>query len=97
MQKEETPVEYKDKLLLVFVGEFWSDNPIYENWIEGRIEFRKWEDDHGNDMIKYCTKKSDEWFAFEEKYNLKWLAVSELQEFKKTVQEKFRRKPKSGE
>jgi len=95
MQYEETPKEYKDKFLIIFVGEFWSDDPIYKTWIEGRIEFRRWEDDHGNDQIRYCTEKNEKWFEFEKKYNCKWLTANELEELKKLVKEKFRRKPES--
>jgi hypothetical protein len=42
MENNDTPAEYKDKFYILFIGEFWSDNPIYETWTEGRIEFRKW-------------------------------------------------------
>ncbi|SRR3989344_4739772 len=93
MDDQETPAEYKDKFMLIFVGEFWSDDPIYETWVEGRIEIRKWEDNYSNDEIRYCTPKTDEWWAFQEKYSAKWLTASELEDFKKTVREKFRKKP----
>ncbi|MDD3190791.1 MAG: hypothetical protein PHI66_03830 [Candidatus Pacebacteria bacterium] len=95
MENEETPIGYKDKFQLIFVTEFWSDDPIYETWTEGRIEIRKWEDNYCNDEIRYCTKRNDDWFAFEKKYNCKWLTADELEEFKKLVKEKFRRKPES--
>lgn len=95
MDNQETPAEYKDKFQLIFVGESWSDDPAFALWVEGRIEIRKWEDDHGNDEIRYCTEKDDDDFwKLQEKYNCKWLTESELEEFKKTVQEKFRKKPK---
>ena len=95
MENEETPIEYKDKYMLIFVGESWSDDPAFASWVEGRIEIRKWEDDHGNDQIRYCTKKDDDDFwKFQEKYNCKWLTIPELEEFKKTVQERFHKKLK---
>ncbi len=93
MENNDTPAEYKDKFYILFVGEFWSNDPIYETWTEGRIEFRKWEDNYGNDQMRYCTEKNDEWFEFVKKYECKWITASELEELKKTVQEKFRRKP----
>ena len=90
---ESTPAEFNGKFQLIFVGEFWSDDPAYEKWTEGRIEIRRWEDNHGNNEIRYCTKKTDEWFAFQEKYNGKWLSANDLEKFKKMVLEKFRKKP----
>lgn len=93
MNNQETPPEFKDKYQLIFVGEFWSDDPRYKIWTEGRIEIRTWDDEYCNDEIRYCTQKNNEWFAFEKKYNCKWLTVKDLQELKNTVKEKFRRKP----
>lgn len=89
------PNEYKNKFQLIFVGMFWRDesNPIYKEWTEGRIEIRKWDDQYANDEIRYCTKKTDEWFTFQDKYNLKWLTLVELDAFKKEVQDKFKNSP----
>ena len=96
MDNRETPAEYKDKFQLIFVGMFWSDDPRYETWTEGRIEIRTWDDVHCNDEIRFCTKKTDEWWAFDDKYNTKWLTATELEEFKKVVKEKFQKKPDDG-
>jgi len=63
MDNRETPPDYKDKFQLIFVGMFWSDDPKYETWTEGRIEIRTWDDVHCNDEIRFCTKKTDEWWA----------------------------------
>lgn len=93
MNNQKTPAEYSDKYQLIFVGEVWSDNPAYKDWIEDRIEIRKWEDNYSNNEIRYCAKKTDEWFALQEKYNGKWLSANELEQFKKIVLEKFRKKP----
>ena len=84
MDNQKTPAEYKDKFMLIFVGEFWSDDPIYETWVEGRIEIRKWEDNYSNDEIHFCTPQTNEWWAFQEKYSAKWLTASELEDLKKT-------------
>lgn len=94
--QEETPAEYKSKTWLIFVAEFWSDNPAYEEWTEGRIELRKWEDNHSKEEIRFCTKRTDEWFAFQEKYNGKWLSDDELKKFIDIVQKKFHKKPTKG-
>jgi hypothetical protein len=95
MDNRETPAEYKDKYQLIFVGEVWSDNPLYESWAEGRIEIRTWDDEHCNNEIRYCNERSDnDFWEFQKRYNCKWLTASELEEFKRTVQEKFRKKPK---
>ena len=95
MNNQETPKEYKEKYQLIFVGEHWSNSPLYDTWVEGRIEIRTWDDEHCNDEIRYCTEKSDDDFwKLQEQYNCKWLTVSELEEFKRTVQEKFCKKPK---
>lgn len=97
MNDQETPIEYKDKYQLIFVGEHWSNSPLYDTWVEGRIEIRTWDDEHCNDEIRYCTERSDNGFwEFQKKYNCKWLTASELEEFKRTVQEKFRKKPNKG-
>ncbi len=74
---------------------FWRDesDPIYKEWIEGRIEIRKWGDPYANDEIRYCTKKTKEWFAFPDKYSHKWLSSDELDIFKKEVSDKFKKSP----
>jgi hypothetical protein len=93
LDNQKIPIEFKDKFQLIFVTEFWSDDSLYGLWTEGRIEISKWDDEHGNDEIRYCTKKTTEWFEFQEKYNGEWLIANELEEFKKIVQKKFRQKP----
>jgi len=96
MEEIKIPPEYKDKFQLIFVGMFWSDDsdPIYKEWTEGRIEIRTWDDLHCNNEIQYCTKKTDEWFAFQNKFNCKWLTENELEEFKEVVRKKFKQSPK---
>jgi len=95
MNDQETPIEYKDKYQLIFVGEVWSDNPLYESWAEGRIEIRTWDDEHCNNEIRYCIERSNnDFWEFQERYNCKWLTASDLEEFKRMVQEKFRKIPK---
>ncbi len=97
MNDQETPKEYKDKYQLIFVGEVWSDNPLYESWVEGRIEIRTWDDEHCNNEIRYCTERNDnDFWEFQKRFNCKWLTASELEEFKKTVHNKFRKKPNKG-
>lgn len=96
IESQETPAEYKDKSQLIFVGEFWSDSPAYKEWVEGRIEIRKWEDNYSNEEVRYCTPKTDEWWAFQEKYNGKWLTNDELKKFIDVVQKKFHKKPKKS-
>lgn len=95
MGKTGTPAEYKGKFQLFFVGMFWRDDsdPIYKDWTEGRIEIRKWDDHYSNDEIRYCTKKTDEWFAFENKFNGKWLDQEDLETFKKEVSDNFKKSP----
>ncbi|MDP2630437.1 MAG: hypothetical protein Q8P56_03445 [Candidatus Uhrbacteria bacterium] len=44
MDNQETPAEYKNKFQLIFVSMFWSDDPGYATWTEGRIEIRTWDD-----------------------------------------------------
>jgi hypothetical protein len=95
MNEQDIPIEYRGKFQLIFVGMFWRDesDPIYKEWTKGRIEIRKWGDPYANDEIRYCTKKTDEWFAFRDKYNLKWLSSDELDVFKKEVSDKFKKSP----
>jgi len=57
MDNQETPIEYKDKYQLIFVGEHWSNSPLYDSRVEGRIEIRTWDDEHRSDEICYCTEK----------------------------------------
>jgi len=92
MSNQEIRAELKNKFLLVFITEFWSDNPLYELWTEGRIEISKWDNENENDEIHYCTKKTTEWFEFQEKYNGEWLTANELVEFKKILKKKFSQK-----
>jgi hypothetical protein len=91
------PTEYKNKFQLFFVGMFWNDTPdkIYEEWLEGRIEIRTWGDNYSNDEIRYSTKRTKEWFDFQDKFNGKWLTLDELEAFKKEVVDKFKKSPKS--
>jgi hypothetical protein len=95
MDTDRPSTEYKDKFQLIFVEMFWRDDsdPIYKDWTEGRIEIRKWDDQYGNDEIRYCTKKNAEWFTFQNKYNLTWLSADELNAFKKEVSDKFKKSP----
>ena len=95
MDKSETAAEYRGKFQLIFVGMFWRNesDPIYKDWIEGRIEIRKWDDQYANDEIRYCTQKTEEWFAFENKFNGKWLDQRELESFKKEVTANFKKSP----
>lgn len=95
MSKLNTPAEYKDKFHIIFVGMFWRNDsdPIYDQWTEGRIEIRSWQDDHANDEVRYCTEKNDEWFAFQTKYNGKWVTGDELEMIKKKVKDKFKNSP----
>ena len=95
MNNPVAPTEYKNKFQLIFVGMFWRDesDPIYKDWTEGRIEIRAYGEPYSNDEIRYCTKKTEEWFAFQNKYNLKWLTPDELEGFKKEVNDKFKKKP----
>ena len=97
MTDQEIPAEYKDKFQLIFVGMFWRDesDPIYKDWTEGRIEIRAYSEPYSNDEVRYCTKKTDEWFSFQDKHNLKWLTSDELEEFKKEVNDKFKKSPVS--
>ena len=97
MTVQEIPTEYKGKFQLIFVGMFWRDDsdPIYKDWTEGRIEIRTYGEPYSNDEIRYCTMKTDEWFSFRGNYNLKWLTLDELEEFKKEVNDKFKKSPVS--
>lgn len=95
MSGQDIPIEYRDKFQLIFVGMFWRDesDPVYKDWTEGRIEIRKWDDQYGNDEIRYCTNKNDEWFAFEKQFNGKWLDQQELETFRKAVNDNFKKSP----
>lgn len=96
MIDQEIPIEYKDKFQLIFVGMFWRDSsdPIYKEWTEGRIEIRTYGDSYSNDEIRYCTKKTEEWFTFQNKYSGKWVTASELEDLKKVVLDNFKKSPK---
>ena len=95
MTEEKTSIEYKDKFQLFFVEMFWRDSsdPIYKNWTEGRIEIRAWGDQYSNDEVRYCTKKTKEWFSFQEHYSGKWVTTEELKIFKEKVLSDFKKNP----
>lgn len=95
MDHDEIPPEYKDKYQVYFVTMFWPGTPdeIYDEWTEGRIDIRTYGDQHSNNEIHYSTRKTPEWFAFQNKFSGKWLTNEELESFKKEVAGKFRRTP----
>lgn len=97
MNDREIPTEYQDKFQLFFVGMFWRDDsdPIYKDWTEGRIEIRTYGEPYSNDEVRYCTKKSKDWFDFQSKYSGKWVTAEELEVFKKEVSDKFKKSPKT--
>jgi hypothetical protein len=94
MKNEDINEKYRDKFQLIFVGMFWRNDtdPVYKDWTEGRIEIRTVDDGgHANDEIRFCTKKTTEWFEFQDKHSGMWVTASELENIKRTVEDKFKK------
>jgi len=101
MDNRETPAEYKDKFMLSFVEMGWADptmvDPLYKGWTGGRVEIHTYESEFDIDEKHFCTPDTEEWRAFEEAYDLKWLTKDELESFVKTLKEKFYRVDENGD
>jgi predicted outer membrane protein len=95
MSDRETPIEYKDKSQLIFVEQGWSDptmiNLKFKDWAYGRVDIRTWDDQYANNMVHFFTPTTEEWLAFVKRYSAKWVTDAELDEFTKTLKEKFYR------
>ena len=94
MNNREIPTEYKDKFQLIFVDQgVWPDQSKMDqrlkDWVAGRMEIRRYEDIHGNNMEHYCTPRTDQWTDFCHEYNGKWINKSELDGVIKTLKTKF--------
>jgi hypothetical protein len=95
MNDQETPAEYKDKFQLIFVQQGWTDssmiNPKFKDWTYGRVDIRTWDDQYANNMVHFFTPNTEVWLAFVKFYSAKWVNKIELDEFTKTLKEKFYR------
>ena len=95
MNTQETPAEYKDKFLLLFVEMGWADpakiDPMYKNWTAGRVEIHTYESEFDIDEKHFCTPHTKEWADFMEKYDGEWLDKEGLDQVIKTLKEKFYR------
>jgi hypothetical protein len=95
MNDQETPIEYKDKSQLIFVEQGWSDptmiDPKFKDWAYGRVDIRTWDDQYANNMVHFFTPNTEEWLVFVRFYSAKWVNQTELDEFTKTLREKFYR------
>lgn len=93
MTDEKIPTEYKDKFQLFFVQQSWTDqnmiDPRLKDWVAGRVDIRTYEDQYANNMEHFCTPNSAEWIAFSKTYSGKWINQAELNQFIKTLKEKF--------
>ncbi len=95
MTDRETPTEYKDKSQLIFVEQGWTDpsmiNPKFKDWVAGRVDIRTWDDQYANNMVHFFTPNTEEWLEFVRYYSAKWVSKTELNEFTKTLKEKYYR------
>src|ERR1035437_6780770 len=93
MDNRETPAEYKDKFLLLFVEMGWTDrrmpDPRFKNWTGGRMEIHTYESEFDIDEKHFCTPYTEEWRDFEEKYDGEWVDKDELEKVIKTLKENF--------
>lgn len=93
MTTDQIPKEFKDKFQLLFIGQRLSNvgitDPRIKDWVAGRMEIRKYEDIHGNNMEHYYTPNSDEWKHFCNTYNGKWIDQPELNEVINTLKTEF--------
>lgn len=60
-----------------------------KDWVAGRIEIRRYEDIHENNMEHYYTPSTEEWANFCNTYNGKWVDKLELNEVVNTLKTKF--------
>lgn len=95
MNNDEIPAKYKSKFQVIFVTMYWPGTPdeIYKEWTEGRIDIRTPGDSYANDEVHYSTRKTKEWFDFQNKYSGKWITAEELEVFKKELADKFKKSP----
>ncbi len=93
MENKDTPEKYKDKFQLIFVEQGWTDPAMIDSrlkdWTYGRVDIRTWDDQYANNMVHFFTPNTKKWLAFVRFYSAKWVSKIELDEFTKTLKEKF--------
>ena len=75
-------------IFISFVGECIL-NPKYHGYVAGRIEVLRPDEIYASEEIRYFTKEVDEFYAFEDCWDMKSISEEELNYIKKEVETRF--------